>query len=724
MEVLVVTAVQGPKIRIYGLRLLGYRKDYRVDFTSSDGGFRPLSIIAGEISTGKTTILEFIEYCLGARYHPQHPEVIDAVKAVQLGIEAEIPVERLPEGDSPATVTSPDASRLGYARRQFVIQRGVEGSTRDVLVFLGNLDEIQPVAPTLISADSSAEESLSKFLLQLCGLDGMRLRVAPTKNDSPTHALSIRDVAPLWYLSNTRLDNKNLALENTPHKAIKLRQVVDLVFDVFDEHGAALATQISELQKELAAERQGLNAIWKFIREQGIPDNPITLQLAMDEADGRRRQALANLESVNTVARQRTTFADGVRQEYLEKLQAARESASRVRERATLLRRLGPLRAQYSDDLKKLTMLMEAKRLFDPLSVISCPACSSDVSNISVVDGHCTLCRSEVPHLVHYAISTSPEEAESVDENIDVSKELNSMKRRLTELNGYVESVEREVIEARKETENLDAEASRLRVRLDELTREAITPLIAERDAATGAVADAERAREQVKQQRRMLESVEEKDRSVQSLAARLAEARQRMAAAESSQRGKDTLIANLSGRFSAILTSFGYPKLNDAVIDRNLIPSVRGIRYDRVGSAGAMTLIALAWELAIFELAFEEGRRHPGFLLIDSPQKNLAPDSGPVSDAEAAVRPESEDGGAAESSDEDEDGVSAVTGEAIVRRVYAHIQAWLNSAGRGAQIILVDNVPPVPVQEDIVVRFGGPEGRPPHGLIDDESSQ
>ncbi|MYX32253.1 MULTISPECIES: hypothetical protein [unclassified Streptomyces] len=660
-------------------------------------------------------MLEFIEYCLGAGNYPQHPEVIDAVKAVQLAVEAEVPVERLTEADQ-STDNSPDASRLGYAHQRFVIQRSVEGSTRDVLIFSGNLDQLDSVAPRVVSADSAAEESLSKFLLQLCGLDGMRLRVAPTRHDSATHALSIRDVAPLWYLSNTRLDNKNLALENTPHKAIKLRQVVDLVFDVFDEHGAALSTQISELQKELAGERQGLNAVWRFIRDQGIPDNPISLNAAKAEADSRYRQALAGLERVNVVARERTAFAENVRREYLDKLQSARESASLVRERETLLRRLGPLRAQYSDDLKKLSMLMEARRLFDPLGVVKCPACSSDLSHVAVVDGHCTLCRSEVPHLVHYAISSPSEEsASSGDDDLDVAKELNSMKRRLTELNGYVESIEREVIAARKETENLDAEAERLQMRFDELTREAITPLIAERDAATGAVGDADRARDQIRQQQRMLESVEERDRSVQALAARLSEARRRMAAAESSQRGKDALIANLTRRFSSILGSFGYPKLHDAEIDRNLIPWVRGVRYDRVGSAGAMTLIALAWELTIFELSFEEGGRHPGFLMIDSPQKNLAPDSGPAS-TELADEEEGSD-----ASDAD---TPVVLGEAIVRRVYAHIQGWLESSGRGAQIILVDNVPPSSVESDVIARFGGPQGQPPHGLIDDASVQ
>ncbi|MFD7885237.1 hypothetical protein ACFV3N_22715 [Streptomyces bauhiniae] len=711
----------GPALRLLGLRLLGYRKNYTVNFTDQSGQHRPLSVIAGEISTGKTTILEFIDFCLGNSAHPQHPEIVESVKAAQLSIEVEVPVQSVaaPEIES----TGPDAARLGYSRQRYVIQRGVEGSTRDVLIFTGDFNSIESVAPRLVSADSSNEDSLSKFLLQLCGLDGIRLKVAPTKPDSATHALSFRDLAPLWFLSNTRLDNKNLAFEHQPMKALKLKQVVDLLFDVFDEHGAILSGQISELQTELSSERSGLNAVWRFIREQGVPDNPIELDALQSDANRTFLQATLALDRVNDAARERTAFAEDARRQYLDKVQEARESENWARERETLLRRLAPLRAQYSDDLKKLTMLKEAKRLFDPLSVSVCPACASQIPSAAVVDGQCSLCRSEIPHLEHSALHDRPTSAPAIDDDaqeakadhgldpaiepsVDVAKELNSTKRRLKELNSYIASVEAEAIEARKAVAQLDAESTTLQQRLDQLTRDAITPLLAERDAAAAAVSEAEKVRNQIFQHRRMLESVGEKDRSVQELAARLSELRRRLADSEANQRGRSTVLLNLSTRFSEILKSFGYPKLSDAYLDKNLLPHVRGIRYDQVGSSGATTLISLAWELAIFELAYEEGRRHPGFLMVDSPQKNLAPEV-------------QTDSGAADQGDDE-----GFIGEAIVRRIYRHLNLWLSGPGAGAQVILVDNVPPPSVEGDVVARYGGAGGPAPYGLVDDAPGQ
>ncbi|MGC4929078.1 hypothetical protein [Streptomyces sp. DT117] len=649
--------------------------------------------------------MEFIDFCLGSSAFPQHPEVVDAINSVQLSIEANVPVELSAEDSE----IGPDAARLGYARQRFLIQRSVEGSIKDVLIFFGDLDEVEQVAPNVVSSDSSANESISKFLLALCGLDGIKLRVAPTKPDSATHQLSFRDTAPLWFLTNTRLDNKNLVFEHAPHKANKLRQVVDILFDVFDEGRAILAGQVAELQEQLRGERKGIDALRRFIREQGIL-GPVELDSLMDQARTRRTQAVLRLADIDDVAREQTVFAAEARRAYQEKEARAREVSGKARERETLLRRLTPLRAQYADDLKKLTLLKEAKRLFDPLAVTVCPACASELGEISIVNGRCTLCRSSVPHLAHEALTSVKVDAgqdgntdTSIADEFDVSKELNSTKRRLNELNDYIAAVSAEAKDARSESSVLDGESIELRVRFDNLTKEAVTPLLAERDAAVRAVADADLSIDQVANQQRMLGSVEKHEREVESLAARLNEARRRAADAEAARRERSEMLSKLSGRFRDILESFGYPKLTEAEINGLLIPHVRGIRYDRVGSSGATTLISLAWELAIFELAYEEGRRHPGFLLIDSPQKNLAPE------------------GLFEAAEGDEG--SQEVAEAIVRRIYRHLTEWLATSGSGAQIIIVDNVPPPSVTASIVVKYSGSIAEPPYGLIDDASA-
>ena len=101
------------------------------------------------------------------------------------------------------------------------------------------------------------------------------------------------------------------------------------------------------------------------------------------------------------------------------------------------------------------------------------------------------------------------------------------------------------------------------------------------------------------------------------------------------------------------------------------------------------------AWQLAVFEVAWESGSSHPGFLLLDSPQKNLG-----------------------QTGERDAEFADTIT----VADIYRHLQRWLAGRGAGAQIIVADNAPPVEADPDVIVRFSRRTDQPPYGLIDDET--
>ncbi|MFS0733847.1 hypothetical protein [Microbacterium jepli] len=128
-------------------------------------------------------------------------------------------------------------------------------------------------------------------------------------------------------------------------------------------------------------------------------------------------------------------------------------------------------------------------------------------------------------------------------------------------------------------------------------------------------------------------------------------------------------------------------PYLND-----KLVPHVRSQHF-KEASSGGQVLVSLAWMLAAFETAYEKNESHPGFLMIDTPQKNLG---GLADDAEFADIH-------------------------LVERVYAHMEGWLSGPGRGAQVIIVDNTPPSAADQNVVVRYTRDPNVPPFGLIDNE---
>ncbi|MET9053426.1 DNA recombination protein RecN [Streptomyces bacillaris] len=655
-----------PGIRIRRLRLAGVSRNYGVDFTQGQR-VRDLSVVAGAFSSGKTAVLEFIAYGLGGKRHPRHPEVLRKVRSCLLEVEL--------SGD-PYVIERPvgEPSKVAYVRR-------------------GTLDSLplsKPESRTIEPA--GAPESLSALLLGHCKLEGVQLREAPSSRESRTDPLSIRDLMNLAFLPNERIASKNFLFENEYMKKHKLKQVVDVVFGVHDDRAVELGQRIKELGARLSQARSELATARAFVDEQDVPT---VGTLVAEQYEGELRELTEQLRVLDEAAQAGTTFAGRLRSEHQQAAQRARRAAGVVRDCETQLTRMMPLRAQYADDLVKLNMLAEAQRMFDPLSVTACPACLNRLPvPPSVENSSCSLCSQELPHgdghLTLGAAEQSSEEA-----RLNVAAEVRATKARLKEITAYIEGLDSSLAALKLQAEDAAIDEERAAAAVDEATSPTVTPFLTARD-------NLQRRREEVLRHLQNAENATKLQAGLDKRAAlverqeaqieRLREERDRLGDAA---QDRDLVVGRISGRYSELLRQWHYPKLSQPMIDTNLVPYVRSDSY-REASSGARTLLTLAWQLAVFEVAVETSAAHPGFLMIDSPQKNLG------------------HGGTRD----------AVIADAIaIDDFYRHLTSWLAEQGAGAQVIIVDNSPPVLVEDNVVVRYSRNEDRPPYGLIDDETT-
>ncbi|CAI3804408.1 hypothetical protein [Pseudarthrobacter sp. MM222] len=671
-----------PAFNIRALRLVGPNHSYRVDFTDprDEELVRPLSIIAGEISTGKTTVLEFVDWCLGAKEHPEHDEVMANVRSAQLAIDVTGPGEANPA--------------------QYVVERALGTKTTSAYLYTGNLDTMSGTPVRSFTSDPADAGSLSHYLLQLCGLSGLRLDQSPSQADSKTSALSFRDLQPLWFLTNRRLDNGDLAYERQPHRSIKLNQVVNILFGVSDNEQSTLSRAVEELgaeERELARAVQTLRTFMTdagFTTIEEIDRESDRLRIRVAELNAQKRAIDGNISA-------RGDFTAELRANYARSEKQAQRIQTELRDRDTLARRLEPLRAQYADEIRRLDLVAESLNLFDSLTVVTCPACQSKLqSPPTVVGNQCSLC--------HSHLTADVTNGQSVP---DLSTERRSLVRRLNQLLEFALEVRAEGDKLRRNLGAANAAVREAQSALDRISGEIISPFLMQRDEIQQSLGDTRVELATMLRARQMLLQLQQKEVELLQTSAALKEARARKARYLKNATPRDTTLARIGERLFNILEDFGYPKVNLVHVDRNLVPFVRGRRYDKVGSSGAMTLIALAWELALFELAFEQGSGHPGFVIVDSPQKNLVP--GAVT-APTTPDPGADDGGA-------EIGL-LITARSrnIVENIYRHVVSWL-AKHPGAQIIFVDNQPPSVADQHIVVRYSQSPDDPPYGLIENE---
>lgn len=645
-------------IRIRHLRLLGAEKNYEVDFTRGEE-VRPLCVIAGEISTGKTSVLEFIAYGLGASDHPRHQEVQRQVRSVLLEVELSgetVVIERAAFTDQ----------NVAYVHR----------SALDALE-TPHVKSRHPIDPP------GSDDSLSMLLLEHCGLAGIALKEKPTRTESPLQPLSIRDVLWLCFLENARLDSRGLLFEQTYMKNYKLVQLIEIVFGVHDEQLTRLGEQVQRLDEQRQKRLGALESLRAFLEENDITDR-MRIVTGREEREGQLTQAQETIAVIEAQMAATTEFATGLRAEYARARQAAGEAANAVRYDETLLRRLLPLRAQYAEDERKLHFVSEAKTLFDPLRIEICPACLQTLPDAtSIREGRCTLCHQAVPE---------------GDSPIELKSELAAVRSRRRELDKYIAEVEDHLVDVQRLYGSARRDEQRAQASLDEELAGALSPYVGQRDHLAG---ERQRLRSEISdldRQLGFLDNLDQRQIEIGRLEEQIARLRADIAERRKTQISRDELLETLSGRFSAILRSFGFPKLGDPeppYLDKNFVPHVRGVAYRDIGSSGAMTLISLAWQLALFELATEEGHLHPGFLMIDSPQKNLTPEGDP---ADEFSDPE------------------------IGSHVWDHLLAFSERMGDRAQLIIVDNRPRPQADDAVVVRYTQLRDEPPYGLIDNET--
>lgn len=683
-------------IRIRKLRLVGPTRNYEISFVGDNDLLNSLSVIAGAISTGKTTVLEFIDYCLGASDHPHHPEVMGKVTSAIVEVEL---------SGVPHTIER----QVGEPSSHAMIRSGRLGDRG------GPPPERRPIRPP------GSPDSLSNLLLTHCGLEGVQLREAPTQDSSGTDPLSFRDLMWLCFLPNEQVASKNLIFENHVMKKIKLRQVIDVIFDVHDDRSADLGRRIKELEGRLTKARAAYTAAQNIVDEQQLGSR-MQLEIAREDAIEEMAAVEAALEVLNQRVSAATTFAESVRQRHREAGIATRRAVAFVRDRETQLRRMIPLRAQYAQDVTKLTMLAEAHRLFDPLHVRVCPACLSSLGEkVSIDNGACGLCHNPIPEgtadltLGDAAPSpVSPEVSETEgssdrqstsdtqrnsatlsDADFDVSTELRATKMRLSEVTKFIDDLDSELRELQLNAATARDVEAQTAAEVDNVTRRAISPFIAERDLLSSRRQEAATAIQQANTGLQMVSSLERRASDISRQEVSVIALRNELGDATIERTDRAAVIRRISERFATILAAWRYPKLSDAYLNDELAPFVRNLRYTSA-SSGGRTLISLAWTLAIFQVAWETGGSHPGFLFIDSPQKNLG-----------------------QTGERDTEFADAVT----ISDFYKHLHAWLAGPGAGAQIIIADNAPPLYAEDNIVVRYSGREALPPYGLIDDATA-
>lgn len=561
------------KLLLKTLRLIGVRKNYEVHF------HKGLNYISGPTSTGKTAILELIDYALGKAKHKAYIEIGESCTDVEL--------------------------EFYILENLYKIKRPLSAFNEPVLLQTYDNIKKQFSQNRILTIDNpSKENSLSYFLLSKLNLNNLTVM-----GDS----FSFRDLFKFSYLKQTKIDSENILDTQNWAGNRKEKATFEIILDIYDN-------LLSDLQKSLKIEQEVLkekniryDAVHGFLERAEI-ENYETVQKKSFEIDFEIDSINSKLEKykldiisaeLGNDINDLVLHIDGQKEEL-------RTLRNKFSDQEQYIQKLQLLENQYFADIEKISEQLVGIKAINKYEYINCPNCLQPLFLHD--ESNCLLCNQNMNSIIV--------------EVGELRKERTKLTKKKNELHKYIESEVEKRARLESEISNIQDNIDWNEEKLDGLTRQYISPLSTEISSLSIKVGELYESKKNLKESLKFIEELtilekllSEKRIEVEGIKDKIEKQKSKVA--------KDNKLKKLTQIFSIILSSFDFPNLHSAYIeDRSYLPYVRGVKYSDLGSLGAVTLITMAYYLSVMICSEEQSGNHIGLLMIDTPRKNLGSSS------------------------------------------------------------------------------------------------
>ncbi|HAT1543782.1 TPA: AAA family ATPase [Aeromonas hydrophila] len=620
-------------ILINQLTVVGVRKNYTVNFHSG------VNIIYGDSATGKSSILNLIDYLFGAKSFSLYPEIESSGRYCLLD------------------VTLND--------QRYTIKRDIFDSSKPIEVYPCEIELIEQHAvkkylPSFSSSTQYADmEFYSEFLFTALGYNKVKIKQAPTKDDSKLSRLSFRDLFKFCYVDQDDLGSKKFLRPDDYALQTKNGEVFKYIFNALDSQISDLQQNISERTLRRNALDKKFKAVSEFLRESefGSMSSLDSLVDSVEQKISDIQNQISNLNSRltsdNDVYRviQSTTSEIALEKTIL---------IQQLQEHQIKIERFTRLKNDYLMDISKFKASMTAREIIGhiPEEISLCPICDSNLK-------------------VELAVQRF--EMASTEK---VNYEINALKRRVKNTELIISETKRqwEIDQVKlREASNAEIEA---RILLDKQTIDISTPYLAERDMFVSKLGELEQQRKELISRLKIRNQHNLLTETIKSIDISLDDLNEQLLKLKESAPSMESIFSTLADHLKEYLdyvkiknpTGIGYTK-------GKYLPKVRDVEYHNITSGGLRTIVGIGYLCSLMKEALHTELSYPSFLMIDTVGKYL----GKTQKSKAIID---------ETSVED-DAKEAVSDPEKYKNIFEYIISLSDDYARNdrtCQFILVDN--------------------------------
>jgi len=634
------TYADSPKLVINKLILKGHEKDYVVSFSLG------INIIYGDSDSGKSSILNLIDYLLGAKKIYMYEEIEKHGKYALLEVELN--------------------------DKTYTIKRDIFKPEDFIEVFSTGIENIDDLFPALYGPNYQKEGPagyFSDFLLSALNIPLVKIKQSPTKADSDLTRLSFRDIFKYCYLDQDDVGSRNILDSNQPVVFTKNKEVFKFIYNLLDSQITDLQGQISEKTSEKNKLVERYNVIATFFRDTHI-----------DSLDSLNEELTIVREELELIEKELSTITQRMRSDssYFEDLRKLiihleNENTNYKTNKSLKLGQMEQhirLKKDYKQDIEKLnSSLAVIKKLPAKHEEVDCPVCNSKI-------GYANL-----------ALNFESNPAETV------KAEVNSLKNRLKEIDTLIVEERNNIIQLENEEQRVVENLEKAREMLDINTENFVAPFITQRDefvAQKARVLERINKTEQLIKLRNQLNEIISKSEILQNQISILLE---KLELLKASAPSIDTVLTNLAEYLNDFLINIPIKNPHSISINsKSFLPVVRERNYGDLTSGGLRTLVSVGYYFSLLQYSLSNATNYPSFMMIDTIGKYLGKTKRD-SDLEA---------------NNAEDALEGLDDPTKYINLYKHIAKISESMlkkQKNHQIIIVDNDLPADATGELMIR-------------------
>ena len=552
------------------LTIVGVDKKYECEFHNG------LNLIWGDMDSGKSSILNLIDYSLGGNFDKlqlDYDELRKKGRTVCL------------EVDFNGTIVT--------------LERVLNSSSNIIKLYRCQCEDIADFYPEICSASSSIIEPdgwISDKILDLLNIPKVKIKESKKRDNSDSDRLSFRDLMKLIYLKQKWVGSDSLMNASNHCVHNKNIEVQKFIYGVHDD-------QISELNNELKSEAENLSSL-RSKAESIKSFLKSTDSLSLDENNDEEIQGEIELlnseiEKFKSCKHHALIISDSVQDEIHKINDDIIKIKIEIKKDKEKLKDYSKLKSTYEYDISCLKSSLKFRVALTEKELaqknVECPMC-------------------------HKELKLSDD---TINDD-SIKNEIKSLNNRISGCKDSINKIHESIISNSSLSDELKNKVSCIRLDFDKKNLEVLSPTI-------DAIARAEAIKQSLigrsyilKKNKKLSLKLNEFYAQIESKEINIKKIKADIKKVEESLESIDIVLGKLSKEYHYLMSQSKLTNNYGSSINNKLMPVFRNRVYDNISSGGVRTILSVNLYLSRLRHILNSNVYLPPTLLIDTPGQNI----------------------------------------------------------------------------------------------------